>query len=205
MGRWSFDGVTGWRGPDGVWVFFFSHFSFFGLNIATCRQNVSTIAWTGSLQTDLLIQWAEMSHFFGTLPSNRVPCAGWSFDLNHHWGTGGTEHRSKTRSNPSFTIQIYDQKKLRWKYLKTVFFSFSTNHLIIFSLAETSCNLNDIKLLDFLLWLLLFNSFSAWRWRMWPDSKGRNIAFTPNSRAPRIWLNGSASGKINTGNKWWNW
>lgn len=36
---------------------------------------------------------------------------------------------------------------------------------------------------------------------MWPDSKGRNIAFTPNSKAPRIWLNGSASGKINTGNK----
>lgn len=46
--------------------------------------------------------------------------------------------------------------------------------------------------------------FSAWRWRMWPDSKGRNIAFTPNSRAPRIWWNGSASGKINTGIKLWN-
>lgn len=41
----------------------------------------------------------------------------------------------------------------------------------------------------------------AWRWRMLPDSKGRNIAFTPNSRAPRIWWNGSASGKINTGIK----
>lgn len=22
MAWWSFDGVTGWRGPDGVWVFF---------------------------------------------------------------------------------------------------------------------------------------------------------------------------------------
>lgn len=64
---------------------------------------------------------------------------------------------------------------------------------------------SGVKLLDFPLWLLLFYPlFSAWRWRMWPDSKGRNIAFTPNSRAPRIWWNGSASGKINTGTKWWN-
>lgn len=38
-----------------------------------------------------------------------------------------------------------------------------------------------------------------WRWRTWLGSKGRSIVFIPNFRAPRIWSNGSASGRTSTG------
>lgn len=62
----------------------------------------------------------------------------------------------------------------------------------------------NIRFFNFLisLFFFVFSCFlalSVWRWRTWLGSKGRSIVFIPNCRAPRIWSNGSASGRTNTG------
>lgn len=62
----------------------------------------------------------------------------------------------------------------------------------------------NIRFFNFLISLFFFVSscflaLSVWRWRTWLGSKGRSIVFIPNCRAPRIWSNGSASGRTNTG------
>lgn len=64
------------------------------------------------------------------------------------------------------------------------------------------CFMNNITFFNFLISLFFFScflAFSVWRWRTWLGSKGRSIVFIPNCRAPRIWSNGSASGRTNTG------